>query len=105
MPSGLMPKAITANSNPMTANSTPPQNSFGCPIFIGDPVYRLEGGRPIMSLLHEPEELRGRDVRLLALLDQGGHLVVADVEDLDSLLGHLAAEVGVLVDLDEHVRD
>src|SRR5436190_16186490 len=106
LPPIFTPYAMIANSAPSVANMTPPQNSFGCPIFICDPFqWPVRKWRSIMALLHEPEELGGGDVRLLPLLDESGHLLVGDVDDLDPLLGHLAAEIRVLVDLDEHVRD
>src|SRR5258706_7802338 len=55
------------------------------------------------GLFGEPHELRNRQIGLLPLLDERRHLVVCDVEDLDALLGHLAAKIGVAIDLVEHV--
>src|SRR4051812_22477018 len=104
------PFAISANVAPRAAKMSPPQKFFGWPIFI----CRMSRSRmgisvkrgPIMSgirarahgavqqsrLFREPQQLGGREVRLLPFLHEGRHLVVSDVGELQALLGHLPLE-------------
>src|ERR1700687_1252423 len=51
------------------------------------------------------QELRHREIRLLALLHEGRHLFIGHVEELEAIVGHLPAVVRVAVNLREHARE